>query len=332
MTVSKPDHPATDDPLASQRLALLGKLVAAQMSLEKVIADLASSGANTSAADAQLSILAGLQASISTASPSALASMSGEIASAIAQSKTLAEQANAATGSAPALADTARASRLAVNDAMEAARHFTLTFASPEDEANYRKREDERARYIAAQNARNSPEGNLNAGGAAIGQLVDAKAHGAHGPEFDTQWKALVETTEKLREQVRASGGSTKEFDDHLRNDLRQIMRSKGLTDAEIDARFAANPDPLEAAKAYVASNDDIGAIKQVAERAANADAPKVAITQPSAQPEGIGSIMESLQSAGVKGGQTPAAQHEPQHGLATVVASLNVGTAVGKV
>ena len=336
MTVLTGQQAKTVDPLASQRVELLGKLVAAQMSLERAVAELVSSGASTSAADAQLSILAGLQASIGTAGPAALAAMTGEIASAVAQAKTLADQAreqtNAATASsALALADAARASRLAVNDAMEAARHFQLTFASPADEADYRKREDERRHYIAAQDAKHTPAGDLNASGAGVGQLVDAKAHGAQGPEFDKQWTALVTTTEKLREQVRASGGSTKEFDDHLRNDLRQIMKSKGLTNAEIDARFAANPDPLEAAKAYVASGTDIGAIEQVAKRAANSDVPTKVEVQANAPANDMSSIMANLQSAGISGGQTPELSHEPRHGVAVAVAASQASsTALG--
>ncbi|MEI9927610.1 MAG: hypothetical protein WDN44_07765 [Sphingomonas sp.] len=74
--------------------------------------------------------------------------------------------------------------------------------------------------------------------------MADAKAHGASGPEFDKRWSDLVTATDHLREQVRASGGSTKEFDDHLREDLRRILKSKGLSDTQIDAQFAAHPDP----------------------------------------------------------------------------------------
>ena len=112
MTVSGPGHPATDDPQASLRTELLGKLVAAQMALEKAIGELLRSGASTSIADAQLSHLAGLQASIGTASATTLAAMSGEVASAVAQSKTVADQAReqaaaATAGSALALADAA---------------------------------------------------------------------------------------------------------------------------------------------------------------------------------------------------------------------------------
>lgn len=93
MTVSGPDHPATDDPQASLRIELLGKLVAAQMALEKVASELSRNGASTSAADSQLSLLAGLQTSIATASAASLSAMSGAIAAAVAQSKTLADQA-----------------------------------------------------------------------------------------------------------------------------------------------------------------------------------------------------------------------------------------------
>ena len=307
---------------------MLGKLVAAQMALEKVASELSRSGASTSAADSQLSLLAGLQASIATASAASLSAMSGAIATAVAQSKTLADQAReqataAAAGSAVALADAARASRTAVNDAMEAARHFRLTFASPADEAAYRAREDERTRYIAAQNAKNTPEGNLNAGGAALGQLVDAKAYGAHGPEFDKQWSTLVATNEKLREQVRASGGSTKEFDDHLRNDLRQIMKSKGLTDAEIDARFAANPDPLEAAKAYVANTDVQIIAAKIDKRmeTASSTAEVSRADAPSTAPAAVSDAMIAFKAAGVIAANADAGA-PPDHGVSAQIAT----------
>jgi hypothetical protein len=309
---------------------LLGKLVAAQMALEKAIGELIRSGASTTAADAQLTHLATLQTSIGTANAATLAAMSGEVAAAVAQSKAVTDQAReqattASAGSALALADAARASRSAVNEAMDAARHFQLNFASPADEADYRKREDERSRYIAIQQAKHTPVGDLNASGGAIGQLVDAKAHGAHGSEFDKQWSTLVATTEKLREQVRASGGSTKEFDDHLRVDLRQIMKSKGLSDSQIDAQFAAHPDPLEAAKAYVA-NEDVSAItakvdKSKALLTSTADDVKAA-PQP-VPPSTVDDAMAALKSAGVVASALEAGA-APAHGVTAQIASTS--------
>lgn len=154
---------------------------------------------------------------------------------------------------------------------MEYTQRLSLDFASQEDERAYREREAERRAYIADQRAKGTPEGDLNAAGAGLGQLADAKAHGAGGPEFDKHWNDLVTTTEKLREAVRRSGGSTKEFEDRLRADLRRIMQSKGMTDAEIDAQFAAHKDdPLEAAKGFVGGEKDVRALGAGAERSAH--------------------------------------------------------------
>ena len=122
MTVSSPGHPATDDPQASLRTQLLGKLIVAQMALEKAIGELIRSGANTTGADAQLTHLATLQTSIGTANAATLAAMSGEVTAAVAQSKVIVDQARdqataAAAGLALTLADAASSMALAARSA-----------------------------------------------------------------------------------------------------------------------------------------------------------------------------------------------------------------------
>lgn len=319
MTVERGQQTATVDPLASQRTALLGQLLGAQFDLERAIAALAQSGASTTAADAQLQALTGLQARIGTASPSELRSLTAEIASAV----LLAQQA-ASTAQNEAVAE--RGTNLAANivqaaaeahDAMHAAidhlRDFDpyLHFASPEEEAAYHQREAERLAYIKAQEAKHTPEGELNASGAAVGQMVDAKAHGAGDcPEFQQRWDALVTTTEKLREQIRRNGGSTKEFDDRLRDELRATLKAKGLTDAEIDARFAATPDPLQAVKAYMKGGDDVAQIQRSAQRVETITLP----TSPQAQDD-VKNLIASLQAAGVVA-DVHDANASPSHGV----------------
>lgn len=197
MTVSDDQRPRGADPLASQRLELLGKLVAAQMALEKAIAGLAGNGASTSAADAQLSVLAGLQASIGTASATALAAMKGEIASAVAQSKTLADEAREKASAASGAAMTPRDARAAVvSIGHDLFRNHVLDpyleFSSAEDEKEYRKREHDREEEMARALAMHTPEGDRRAAELVRSQLQDAGAHGANrAPEFaDMQEKA----------------------------------------------------------------------------------------------------------------------------------------------
>jgi hypothetical protein len=268
-----------------------------------------------------------LQASIGTASAADLAMMGSQVSAAVRQSEAIereaGEQIAAITGNvvSASLQQAATASRTAVTSAMDCLRHTPLQFASAEDERAYREREEETRRYIAEQNAKGTPEGNLNAAGATVGQMVDAKAHGAHGPEFDQQWANLVATTEKLREQVRASGGSTKEFDDRLRERVRRILQAKGLSDEQIDAQFTAHHgDPLEVAKTFVTTGNDVGAIEQVAKTAVSADVVGVVAVQTPPPVEGMSEIMANLKLAGITGGQTPELAQQPEHGVTVAV------------
>ena len=260
------------EPPASGRVELLGKLIAAQIALERALAELVQSGGNTAALANQLLRVGELQAAIGTASEASLQAMRGDIAAAMSQSQSAAQEAreqvtaaNAARVAAQVLSSAAISSRTALQHALSSLDHVPLSFASSEDEAEYRRREEERRAYIANQQGKHSPEGDLNAAGAGIGQMADAKAHGASGPEFEQRVNDLIATTEKLREAAKANGVSTEEFDRHLRDDLRRIMKSKGLSDGEIEARFAATPDPLEAAKAYLSSDDDLAQMRQSA-------------------------------------------------------------------
>jgi hypothetical protein len=131
-----------------------------------------------------------------------------------------------------------------------------LKFASAADEEEYRKREADQHRYIEAELAKKTPEGTLNAAGGTIGQMLDANAHGAgDSPEFLPHWNKLVDTTNQQREAMRAAGQSTDEFDHKLRENVRRFLKTKGLSDQEIDARLSANENPLEAVKPYLATD-----------------------------------------------------------------------------
>ncbi|RYM09536.1 hypothetical protein EWH12_14305 [Sphingobium cupriresistens] len=228
--------------------------------LATVLADLIRNGVPAALVQSQLAAISQLQQQINVADASTLAAMPAAVAGMVADVLATAQQGGAAVSGAEAaegadIASLAATSRATVNRTMQGMKDFDLTFASAEDEAAYRRREAERLALIEAEQKKGTPEGDLNAAGAAVGQMADAAAHGAAAdPRFQQRWEALMDSTEKLRAQIIREGGDVSKFDARLREDLRQIMKSKGKTDAEIDALLAAHPDnPMDAMKAFVA-------------------------------------------------------------------------------
>ncbi|KAJ8134275.1 hypothetical protein OY671_012512, partial [Metschnikowia pulcherrima] len=136
---------------------------------------------------AQQSDSAGSISQIATASAVDLPASKRAVATAVAAATNATQQMQAASSgqSGPSLADASEASRRSVQSASDYTRTLDSQFASAEDERAYRQREAERRSYIEAEQAKGTPEGNLNAAGATVGQMADAKAHGAGGPEFD---------------------------------------------------------------------------------------------------------------------------------------------------
>ncbi len=270
MTFNEGQQPAVD-PEASLRIELLGQIVAAQFALESAVAELSQTGGDLGESRSQLAAVTNLRQQLGTASSATLANLRGEIVAAATAATSVIQQARVASGNAASadLAQAANASREQVNNILRGMKDFDpyLQFNSTADEDAYRRREQERNQYIAAQQAKGTPEGDLNAAGATVGQMADAHAHGAgNSPEFESRWNELVGTTQRLRDEIIRSGGNTEEFDRKLRADLRTIMRSKGLNDAEIDARLAAHPDnPLEAARAFVGETEIQHLTKDVA-------------------------------------------------------------------
>ncbi len=330
-----PDHPAkSDDPKASLRDDLLVHIAAAQFELETAIADLIRDAAPASAlaeSRSQLGALNALRSRMANASPAALSEMRGEIASVIATSQSTAQQARVAAAAqidAAELIDRAKEAKAKAEEIMRGMKDFDsqLRFGPNDTEADYRRREAERQAYIDAENAKGTPEGNLNAAGAAVGQMADAKAHGAGGPEFEKRWAELVASTEKLREAAQANGISTEEFDRRLREDLRRILKSKGLSDAQIDAQFAAHPDPLEATKAYVAV-DNIDTVKMSTRYStASARPDSIETAELPEQPiPPLADAMATLRAAGVVSSRQEATT-PPAHGVtAQVVSSVGL-------
>lgn len=129
-----------------------------------------------------------------------------------------------------------------------------LRFESSEDEEAFRKREAEARKYIEAQLARGTPEGNINAGGGMLGHMLDAHAHGAgDSPEFMPRWNALAEKLQGQRAAMRAAGQSTEECDRNLAASVRLYLKETArLSDAEIDERLAGIANPLDVVKPFL--------------------------------------------------------------------------------
>jgi len=158
---------------------------------------------------------------------------------------------------AAASADTRQEVRSLSHDVFD--RHIFdpyLHFDSPEDEADFRKREAEAQKYINEQLARRTPEGNLNAGGGMIGTMLDANAHGAgNSPDFMPRWNALTADTQRQRAAMHAAGQSTEEYDRNVTDSVRRFLKAKGLSDAEIDKRLSDSANPLDAMKPFLADD-----------------------------------------------------------------------------
>jgi hypothetical protein len=159
-----------------------------------------------------------------------------------------------------------------------------LHFDSAEDEVEFRRREAEDKKYIQAQLALGTPEGNLNAGGGMIRTMLDADAHGAgNSPDFMPHWNALVQKVEAERAAARAAGVSTEEFDRNLRDSIRSFLKAKHLSDAEID-RVLSSADPLEAVKPLLRDEHDTRVLEEKVQLSRHIE--QAASTQPVARVE----------------------------------------------
>jgi len=275
----------------------------------------------------QLTELIGLRQEIAAASPSDMAHLSRTVSAAVASANTAAQQAQvaASTKAAESITIAAEASHRAVDSAMDYTRSLSLHFRSEEDEKEYRDREAERRVYIAQQQGQHTPQGNLNAAGAAIGQMADARAHGASGPEFDKQWNDLVSTTERLRAEAKAKGMSTEEFDQRLRGEIRFDMKSKGYTDAQIESLFASNPDPLQAAKTFVQDGGSVANIQHaVSMERTQSPTIETGTLTPKAQTDAK-DLIAALKATGVVASD-PLPSGAPHHGIVVAIAQIDAG------
>jgi cell division septation protein DedD len=119
--------------------------------------------------------------------------------------------------------------------------------------------------------------------------LADAEAHGAgDSPEFERKNAELAKTADQLRDALRANGGSTKEFDNRLREDTRAILRNKGLSQAQVDAHLAAHAErPIEG-------------IVSISPPSAPSSAPRQPPKAMTPQTDDIADIAAALKAAGV--------------------------------
>ena len=323
----EPHHPHADDAKASLRAELTTQLTASQSALEAALAAVASADpAIRDKLRAEISLIGSLRQQVGAASASALSTMRAEVAT-IAESASAAAQ-DARTSAAgdlssgSAIAIVAQAAHNETNRVMAGMKDFDrdLKFGPNDTEADYRKREAERQSYIAAEQAKHTAQGDLNASGGAVGQMVDAKAHGADAnPEFQKRADDLIHATEDLRTQIVRDGGSTKEFDDHLRADVRATLKRQGLSDAQIDAQFAArNGDPLETAKGFLKSDTDLQQLSRATQAATNEKKESSLVASDTPQqpvPDSLASAAALLKASGVVAGAQPETD-SPAHGV----------------
>lgn len=312
----------------------MGQLAAAQFEIEAAIAELSRGNAPSLAltdARSQLAAVGAMRHQLAGADARSLIAMRDEIAAVVSSAQAAAQQARAAAveETVSNLSNLAQSARAVVNDTMRGMKDFEpyLHFANAQEEADYRKREDERRAYIAAEQAKGTPESQLNASGAAVGQMADAAAHGAaQSPEFQQRWDKLTASTEALRAQLIREGKDVSEFDKRLREDLRTIMRSKGMSDAKIDALFAAHRDnPLDAAKAFVAEQRGAISEQEITNLEAKAVAYKaMSVSDSPSEPRPIATpdpaspmvdAMAKLKASGVAA-TTTNDMSEPTHGV----------------
>lgn len=192
MTVSEGQQHLVD-PEASLRAELTGAIAAAQIDIANAIAELAKSGADSSALTSQNSALQQLQRTVGSANLGSLLALRSEVTATASSATNLANQAISSAASAAAAqanlspAERGRSSVESLNRDLFENRVLDpyLRFNSQEDEEAYRKREREREAEIKRALELRTPEGNRRAAELTHDQLLDAGAHGAdRSPDF----------------------------------------------------------------------------------------------------------------------------------------------------
>lgn len=315
---------------------MFGQLSAAQSALESHLADLHRTGADSALVaecGTRVGALTALQKGVALAPVGSLAAMRPKIAASIAATAAIVEHARASTAAhgvkeAAQLAAASAAARSQVtalqSDLFER-RIFDpfLRFATADDEAAYRRREADAQRYISAQLAEGTPEGDLNASGALVSRMLDAHSHGAGAShEFQARWSRLVASTETLRDAMRRDGRATEEFDRNMEAAVRQYLHDKGLTEPAITAALEQAGEPLEAVKPFIESPGDTHQLEGALRREIGTNVVPVttvvATTEPligeqSSSPN-LNDVMATLRAAGVAPGSENSAPSAPLH------------------
>lgn len=194
-----------------------------------------------------------------------------------------------------------------------------LRFKSQNDEEEYRRREVDTKRYVEQQLAKHTPEGDLNAGGGVLDQMLDAHDHGAGAsPQFMPKFNAEAEKVERQRNAMKAAGQSTEEFDHRLDAAVRRSLTyEKGLSGAEIDKRMGTFANPLDAAKSLMKENDKSGDVKGKApgDKHSSLD---------------LDDIRAKLKAAGVTASDKSDADAAPKHGVNVQKTAAKDGAALG--
>ena len=243
------------DAKASLRENLAADLAAAQAALSANIIALRQSGAGSdivASGEVQLATLMQLQRQLDTATPATMAAIRAEVASCIAAASKLAEQAQTAAAggtqsvggmSLAAASSAARATAIAFEDDYFKRKKYEayLHFTSPDDEAEFRRREAERKLEIEKALALNTPQGTLRALTLQEAQLKDAGGHGAsESPDFASDLSNLGEAKNRLGASIAADN------------------KAKGGTD---DAK-SKSADPLDAIAPAPIPQKEIAALK----------------------------------------------------------------------
>jgi hypothetical protein len=323
---------------------LLEQLGSAQFELATALAEMMRNGAPTDTAVAQLQSIGQLQRQVGNATPAALITLRGDIAAAVARAQAVTQAQG--TGGGASAAEGATLANLAARVETQASSFMRDAHQSDSlldfggdarAEADYREREAERRRRYDAESAKGTPEGTLNAGGEALGQMADLAVHGGStDPALMRRMDELAENTTALRDGMVREGRDVSAFDHRMREDLRAIMRSKGKSEAEIDALLAAHPDrPIDAIKAFVTDNAatftarDLDALSiKVSE--SDTPATGTGIETPPPLPanthDALSSVSAELRALGIGMAEHDPAT-DPAHGVSTVIAPSNRGT-----
>lgn len=248
--------PPPRPPEDHQHSELLKTLAYAEYAAMEAIASLDDGASETrEQLTRSLDSIRALQANIERGAAGAigLASLGNAVAMACAIARSAASSGRATEGQS--LADAIGRAGSQASTFMRDVRQYDhlLTFADDDEGTAYREREAERRRRYDAESAKGTPEGQLNAAGAALGQMTDLAVHGgSRDPALMRRLDDLVDATTKLRAQLIAEGRDVSAFDERTREDLRAIMRSKRIAGAQIDALLDAHRDnPIEAMRAF---------------------------------------------------------------------------------